>query len=233
MSNLFSSSLYFYKDEGWNSIWSSFDRMGTFLGKFVTNQHDTGSALPSSPWLCQQMVSEFVPGTEKKGRRFLELGAGTGAVTEAILPLLGPKDHLDVIECDADFSRAVQTLVDNSGKAHQVKVHTIYAENFTSANKYDHIFSSLPLTNFSHELVEKIYAKIHQLLKKSGKLSYFEYIWVASIRLSAYYFSDSKSYTNLSLVLKTKDKFCKVRESKVQEVWANILPAYVVHVKNS
>src|SRR4051812_29421510 len=67
-----------------------------FLRQFRTRQHDTGSLLPSSPALARALATQFRSGTPP--RRVLEVGPGTGAVTEALLQLLRPGDQFDIVE---------------------------------------------------------------------------------------------------------------------------------------
>ena len=51
-----------------------------FLRQFRTRSHDTGALLPSSPALARALASEFRKAPPP--RRVLEVGPGTGAVTE-------------------------------------------------------------------------------------------------------------------------------------------------------
>lgn len=231
MSDPFKSKIFHFKKEEWGSIWNSIGRITTFLGKFIAKQKEIGSLFPSSHWLCGQMVAEIDPPTTEQ-RFFLELGAGSGAVTEAILKKMGPNDRLDVIECDSELAESVQQLIDQSGMASQVTVHKVYAQGFISHRKYDHILSSLPLNNFSSELVESIYAKIKELLKDTGKFTYFEYIGLGAIRCRILFFTEFSSYHDLKTILQIKKSFCKQKKCKTKEVWGNIFPARVVHLSS-
>ncbi len=209
------------------------ERIGSFLGKVITNFEEVGSIFPSSPWLAEEMVSHMEPGSKRKPRRFLEVGAGSGAITAAILPLLGPKDHLDIIECDKTLADKVRMLVSSSGKAHRVKVHTVYAQNFTSNIKYDHIFSSLPLTNFSASLVKEIYHKFDSLLKEKGKLTYFEYIAIGTVKRKVLSITGANSFHELDNVIRIKMDYRQGKPVKVKWVLSNLPPAWVIHLSKN
>lgn len=230
MSNFLDFIVTQYLAKEWNSVWSALARITFFLGKFFRRQKETGSLFPSSHWLCKQMVSEMGAFDPGKGRRYLELGAGSGAVTEEILEKLGPNDFFDIIECDQELAYIVQKLIEQSGKSHQAKIYTVYAQEFKSEHKYDHIFSSLPLTNFSHEIVEKIYDKINVLLKDTGRLSYYEYIGFGYLKSRLLYFLDRPAYDNLIKVLRVKEELLKQKKYKVRRIWGNVFPARVFHL---
>lgn len=215
-----------YLAKEWNSVWSALARITFFLGKFFRSQKETGSLFPSSHWLCRQMVVEM----ESGGKRYLELGAGSGAVTEEILKRMGPRDFLDIIECDQELAFIVQKLIDQSGKSHQAKIYTVYAQEFNAPEKYDHIFSSLPLTNFSFEIVGKIYDKIGEQLKERGKLSYYEYMGFGYLKSRLLFFFDREAYDNLIKVLKVKEEFRKKKKCKVRRIFGNVFPARVIHL---
>src|SRR5262249_9496833 len=72
-----------------------------FFQQFRRQYHNTGSILPSSRALARALVSRL------RGRRaparILEVGPGTGAVTDEILRQLRPGDRLDLVEINADF----------------------------------------------------------------------------------------------------------------------------------
>ncbi|HEY1013653.1 MAG TPA: methyltransferase domain-containing protein [Herpetosiphonaceae bacterium] len=60
----------------------------------------TGGIQPSSPWLVSAMVNSVRVRTAKV---VVELGAGTGAITRAILAALGPEGRLISFETNPDF----------------------------------------------------------------------------------------------------------------------------------
>ena len=78
---------------------------GTFFREFRRNFHTTGSILPSSGYLATALAKPVKNRAEgdKGPRKILEVGPGSGAVTEKILAALGPEDHLDLVEINEAF----------------------------------------------------------------------------------------------------------------------------------
>ena len=77
-----------------------------FLKRWLANPLQMGSVVPSSPALCRRVVRCAWP---SDGRHVLELGAGTGVISRALLEAGLPPDRLTVVEivpAMADFLRA-------------------------------------------------------------------------------------------------------------------------------
>ena len=75
---------------------------GLFFRQVLTNYHTTGAILPSGRFLASALT--WFVGNEHAGpRRILEVGPGTGAVTQRIVAALGPHDQLDLVELNESF----------------------------------------------------------------------------------------------------------------------------------
>src|SRR4051794_34860553 len=120
-----------------------------FLRQFRTRQHDTGSVLPSSPALARALASQVRRAAPP--RRLLEVGPGTGAVTEELLRLLRPGDHLDLVEVNDRFvellrRRFVEEPLFRARAAQTRLVHGPL-QQLPGAGVYDFLVSGLPLNN--------------------------------------------------------------------------------------
>src|SRR5437868_5622267 len=149
-----------------------------FYQQFRRQYHNTGSILPSSRPLARALTSRL------RGRRgparILEVGPGTGAVTEEILRQLRPGDRLDLVEINADFVALLRRRFaqeplwqQRSGQARLIHAPLQEVEG---EGLYDYLISGLPLNNFSVPLVREIFAAYRRLLRPGGVLSYFEYL---------------------------------------------------------
>lgn len=68
-------------------------RAARFVGAFLSEPRGVGSILPSSPALSAALAEEAMK--DRAGRPVLEIGAGTGSVTKALLDAgLAPRDLL-------------------------------------------------------------------------------------------------------------------------------------------
>ena len=73
---------------------------GLFLSKFISKGRQISSAVPSSP----AMVAKILDRVDfSRPGAIVELGAGTGPVTEQIICVLRPSHRVGAVENDADF----------------------------------------------------------------------------------------------------------------------------------
>lgn len=200
----------------------------TFLKAFINDFETVGSAWPSSESLVQEMTATLSKNEEQK-RAILEIGAGTGVITERILSLLKPHETLDIVEINHTFADELDQLINRLGKSHQAKVHRKGIETFNPQKTYTHIISSLPLTNFSVNLVLDIYEQLEKLLDKNGLLTYFEYRGLEA-RLAYCRLFEKKHYERLYAIKEIKETFLKKREYKMRSIFSNFPPAKVFHV---
>lgn len=68
-----------------------------FLRRWLAHPLQMGSIVPSSPALCERLVRLAWP---MPGRLVLELGAGTGVISQALLAAGLAPEHLIVVEID-------------------------------------------------------------------------------------------------------------------------------------
>jgi len=75
--------------------------VGLFLRRWLANPLQMGSVVPSSPALCRRIVRQAWP---KPGEQVLELGAGTGVVSRALLAAGLAPERLAVVEIVPDMT---------------------------------------------------------------------------------------------------------------------------------
>ncbi len=79
-----------------------------FLRRWMANPLQMGSVVPSSPALCRRVVAQVRRGPDE---HVVELGAGTGVVSRALLAAGVPPERLTVVEIVPDMARhLVETL---------------------------------------------------------------------------------------------------------------------------
>ncbi|MGW3297029.1 class I SAM-dependent methyltransferase [Streptomyces xiamenensis] len=152
-----------------------------FLSEALRGFRTTGAIAPSGRRLAARLAAPVRRagaaargGPARRPLTVLEAGGGTGAVTRALLPLLGPGDRLDVVEANARFAARLRRLT--TGPTVEVRVHHTYVERLAVADgTYDVIVSGLPFANFDPEEVETIMTRYRALLKPGGTLTYFAY----------------------------------------------------------
>lgn len=146
-----------------------------FLRGFLQDAHRTGSVTPSSRWLARAVTAEMAH--QDGTARCLEVGAGTGVITQEILRKLRGDDTLDIYEMNGLFAGHLRKRFMGNGTNGQVRV---FAEDILATppeGKYDFIISGLPLNNFPAEMVRAIFKTFFDLLSSGGRLSFFQYIF--------------------------------------------------------
>jgi phosphatidylethanolamine/phosphatidyl-N-methylethanolamine N-methyltransferase len=147
---------------------------GLFIQELFNRPRQVGAVLPSSKQLATAMARWLPP---QPDAYVLELGPGTGVVTEALLKRGLREDRLIAIEMSAkmadhlrqQFPRATIITGDAFELDVLLKQHAPQAENISV------VFSSLPLLNFEPHLADSLAKKIRALLPATGKLVQYSY----------------------------------------------------------
>ncbi len=153
-----------------------------FVKQFFRRYHTTGAILPSGRPLANALCRYVREGDGTGPREILEVGPGSGAVTERLVKLLRPDDRLTLVEVNEDFVRhlngrfAVEPVF--QAAADRSKLVHGRLEELNGEHYYDRIVSGLPLNNFQSADVRQILETFARLAKPGGILSFFEYVAV-------------------------------------------------------
>jgi phosphatidylethanolamine/phosphatidyl-N-methylethanolamine N-methyltransferase len=205
-----------------------------FWREFRRSFETTGAVLPSGSALAAAL-SRYVrdgSGGSAIGRRILEVGPGTGAVTRHIVAELRPVDRLDLVERNADFVACLRKRISSDAGyravAGQITLHHAGVEELSETEPYDVIISGLPLNNFSIGLVEQLLAKLRRLLAPNGTLSFFEYVAIRRVKAAM---SSKEERDRLRGIGQLLDTVLTAHEVGRNCVLANVPPAWVHHVR--
>lgn len=117
-----------------------------------------GTVWPSSPALAEAMA-RWLP--EHRDQHMLELGPGTGIVTEKLLAAGLPEERLVAVE---KSERMAGFLRERFPKAQIIAGDALELDRVLHGMKFGAVFSSLPLKVFSPDQVERISQAIHNVL---------------------------------------------------------------------
>jgi phosphatidylethanolamine/phosphatidyl-N-methylethanolamine N-methyltransferase len=142
-----------------------------FLSSLIKHPRATGAIWPSSRYLVEEII-KHVP--IDKTQDVLELGAGTGVITRALLEIKGHFNELLVNEFNPDFVRLLQNKFPQlniiEGNAGDI------LKLFKHSNKNIHtIISSLPLRSLPKEKSDHILEQIYAMLPRGGRYIQFTY----------------------------------------------------------
>lgn len=142
-----------------------------FLSAWLRNPLQMGAVVPSSDGLARAMARHLATGSGIT----LELGAGTGAVTRALLATGITPQNLVLIEKDPLLARELRrrfpTLQVLTGDAAQLR-HLV---GFSHLGPVDTVISSLPLLSMRSWTRTRILAHIFSVLDQGGRLVQFTY----------------------------------------------------------
>lgn len=190
----------------------------------------TGAVAPSSRSLGHAMTSEMVR-RYKAPAAVLEVGGGTGCITEVIAQCLKAGDHLDVYEIDAGFSDLLnRRVIEDRHFQHirtAVSIHNRPIQEIDRQSRYDFIISCLPFTNFQPTAVREIFEIYRSLLKPGGVCSYFEYLLLREAVLLMRRAAERKRITGVAQVV---EEYVSRYGCKRDIVLMNVPPAMVHHL---
>jgi phospholipid N-methyltransferase len=143
---------------------------------FLKNIKQVGAVAPSSRFLARKMadvLDQEIQDNPDKSFNMLELGAGTGSMTDYITKHMRPRDHMDIIEIEEPL---YDQLMNKYGSDDNIDVHYGDYLNFEGNAPYDIIFSSLPYEGIPSDRTEQIWEKKLDDCKSGGRITYFKYI---------------------------------------------------------
>jgi phosphatidylethanolamine/phosphatidyl-N-methylethanolamine N-methyltransferase len=190
----------------WQRLRQKHAPLALFAREILTNPRNMGAACPSSARLARVMAAQ-VP-LHDSGL-VLELGAGTGVVTQALLQRGIAPERLVSIEISTSLAQhlhsrfpAIRVIHGDAGQLHKL-IGEDYAHITT-------IVSSLPLRSLPLPVVEAISRQLQPLLQQGAALVQFTY----DLR--------KRPLTYLHL-----HAMPELRRTNSQIVWRNLPPARV------
>ncbi len=145
-----------------------------FLREWLANPQRTGSVTPSSPQLGAAMA-RWLP--RDPDSYVLELGPGTGAVTNALLKRGLREDRLIAIEYNPNLAKRLRKRFPSAriitGDAWELDA--LLAELPQPVEAVGAVISSLPLLNFSEQQADALSQKIRDILEPRGRWVQYSY----------------------------------------------------------
>ena len=155
-----------------------------FLQQLGGGFSDIGAVFPTGSPAARSLCSEI---RRTRGpKRILEVGCGTGPVTEAILDSMTDEDSLMVCDLNESFINYVKKRFEEEPKfaarADQVEFYMGDVTELGEENEYDIIISSIPFTTLDADILKKVIGHYKFLLKPGGCLTYIEYAFFRDLR---------------------------------------------------
>ncbi len=190
-----------------------------FLKEFFQNKNTIGGIRPSSKFLAKEIASciNLFPGQKK----VLEIGAGTGIISEEILRNLGRDDSFTIVEINPQFAKLLRSKMQDWRKEEncpKIEILNIDFLNLEVSEQFDIVIAGVPFNNFPLEIIQGFIQKIKSISKPKAQFAFFEYL--AAKKLKDIFFNNQ----NISNFFNREVYPHKVDEKKVI---LNIPPAKI------
>ena len=208
---------------------------GAFFRQFREQFETTGAIAPSSRFLAAAMTRFLASRPAGAGPvRVLEIGPGTGPVTDCIVRQLRPGDVFDLVELNGEFVQILQHRFEAepawSAVHSQCRIVQMPIQQFVADSPYDFVISGLPLNNFPAALVREIADAYFRLLRAGGVLSYFEYMYVRPVRKLLTLGAERRRIVEIDDIMAGH---CRRSRISRDSIWINLPPAWVQHLRKN
>lgn len=150
-----------------------------FLRSWVQDPLAIGAVAPSGQRLARLMVADVYAGA-----RVMELGAGTGTVTQAILERGVTPSDLYIVERDERFARLLERRFPGATLL-QEDATALGAVADALAGSFDFVISGLPLVFFPSARKSRLLREVFELLNETGAYHQFTYAGFCPVRRRA------------------------------------------------
>jgi len=180
------------------------------LREFARDPFSVATVCPSSPFLARHLADSLALA---EARVVVELGPGTGAVTEALLPRLGPGVRFLAVERNAALCAAWRKRYPQYDVVEGDVADLAAICRSQGIDGVDCVVSGLPWPSFSAELQEAGLSGIHEVLRPGGQMALFGY--------------------HIGLMIPGGQRFHKLLDRHFSQVerlrweWRNLPPAFV------
>ncbi|MBM3790489.1 MAG: methyltransferase domain-containing protein [Acidobacteria bacterium] len=204
---------------------------GIFFQTMARDFRQTGAIAPSSRALGLAMTSELA-GRGELPLQVLEVGGGTGSITEVIAGRLRPGDRLDVFEVDEGLAGVLRRRMARHpacGPAGvSIRVFNRPIQSIERQATYDYLLSCLPFTNFDDGTVRELLRLFQALLKPGGVCSFYEYILIR--RAAEFIRIREQERERLKSVARVVEEWRARHCFRQERVLLNLPPAFVSHM---
>lgn len=124
--------------------------------------------------------------TPRPVRRILELGAGTGLLTELALRRFGEAEAVAVDGSEKMLARAAARLLPFADRA-RVRLSSFEQLDGSDLGEFDLVLSSFALHHMDHGRLRALLARLRGALRPGGQLVIADYVLSRSARLQGWY----------------------------------------------
>jgi len=145
-----------------------------FVRGWLRNPVGVGLPFPSSPWTARRLAQAALDAAIPDSGPVLELGAGTGAVTEALIESGCPLDRIVAVERDAELCRSLEQRFPG---LHVLQGDALELGSLAGArpSSVGVVLSGLPMRAIAADAAVRCYSDAFQLMPRGGAIIQYTY----------------------------------------------------------
>jgi len=156
-----------------------------FQREYWRNREQTGSLKASSSRLARAMVEPYWD--HSRDQRVLEVGSGTGVISEQIFSSMHLGDRLTIVEINNNFLTMTRNKMNRIFGSKTIGnsvffVNQDFLQHCMPADNFSRICCSLPFNNFSPDKCAEIFQEMFRICRPGGIVVFYEYILLRRIR---------------------------------------------------
>lgn len=199
----------------------------TFFTGFIKDPAVVGAVFPCTASVGEELVKymRLLQRRESmKPLRILEVGSGTGSITEVIVSYLRRQDQLDLVEISPEYSCELHKKF---GSRDNVTIYNISILDFVPDEKYDIVISTLPFMSLDSPLIANILDSFKGLIVPGGFLSFVGYTGIPRLKKAVLWGKRKREHCKKLQLL---HNFCNQYQIDEKTILKNVPPINIYHL---
>jgi phospholipid N-methyltransferase/uncharacterized membrane protein YdjX (TVP38/TMEM64 family) len=167
-----------------------------YLQLYVTNVARMGAAIDSSDFLARKMIDHL---PQRPNGCILELGPGTGVITQRIIEKQPPDARIVTVEANDVLARHLRGRFQNVTTISGDARHLSHYLRELRIPKVDIVVSGLPFLSFPQTVTEEILDEVKAVLKEDGYFVLFQYTLVLFQQIKSRFRVEKVTWTPLNI----------------------------------
>lgn len=155
-----------------------------FIEGWLNSPREAGTPFSCSTAVAERMVRHIPAPDDSTPRIYLEVGPGTGVVTELFVRELGQNDKLHIVEIEKAFYELIKKKYEGDKRVvvHLADISTWKLEDGGHEVKFDAIATGVPLNNLpSEQVLKSILVAYERLAKPGAEITSVEYVGTSTV----------------------------------------------------
>ena len=149
-----------------------------FFRRWIANPLKVGALLPSSPALARLLARNVEIGPDDA---VIEIGAGTGSITKALLEAGIPRDRLFVVEIDSDMYGYLRKQFPQVEIIHGDATKLLDIVPSRWHGNVSTVVSGIPMITLPFEAQQRLIRSVFSIMKPGGQMLQYTYSLISPI----------------------------------------------------